>query len=252
MRLGPPATAGPAPTDVAAALVDAQQRLGHRPAVTVLSVRGREEQGVASLAQWAAKGAHLLELDYLLEPGEAIRLDAPLSWTTAAVCLAAWWAGLVVDLDGGHGVDGDVRDGGDDRVGGEVVVAVVHEDREPPAGVDEVLRLGDAIDGAPVDSVPGEPWVRAVQAFPDQPPTPRCGPQTMAVRAGGRSWTQADLLGVAADQGAGTLGLDAREVEVVTGIVAVALRPLVVGRPTVVLHDVERDRAGGERVSTWL
>ena len=251
MRLGPPAAAGPAPTDVAAALVDALQRLGHRPAVTVLTVRGREEQGVASLAQWAAKGAHLLELDYHLEPGEAIRLDAPLSWTTAAVCLAAWWAGLVVDLDGGDRGYGEVPGGGD-RVGGEVAVAVVHEDREPPAGVDEVLRLGDAIDGAPVDSVPGEPWVRAVQAFPDQPPTPRGGAQATALRAGGRRWTQAELLGVAADQGEGTLGIDAAEVEAVTGLVAVALRPLVVGRPTVVLHDLERGQARGERVMTWL
>lgn len=235
MQLGPPPGAGPTPTDVAAALAGARDRLGHRPAVTVHSSRGREEQGVASLAQWAAKGAHLLEVDHVLEPGDAIGLDAPLSWTTAAVCLAAWWAGVVVDLDGG-----------------DVEVAVVHESREPHAGAREVLRLGDAIDGAPDSSVPGEPWVRAVQAFPDQPPPPRCSPTTPAARVGGRSWTHADLLTRATHLGAGTLGLDAATVEPLTGIVAVAVRPLVVDRPTVVLHDVARDHVQGERVTTWL
>jgi hypothetical protein len=99
VQLGPPVDAPRRPTELASALEQARERLGNRPAVTVLSPRGREEQAVASLAQWAAKGAHLLEADLLLEPGDAVRFDAPWSWPAAAVCLAAWWAGIVVDLD---------------------------------------------------------------------------------------------------------------------------------------------------------
>jgi uncharacterized protein (TIGR03089 family) len=232
VQLAPPPVSGPPPRDVAAALEAARTRLGHRPAVTVLRPGRRDEQGVASLAQWAAKGAHLLEADLLLGPGDTLLLDAPLSWPTAAVCLAAWWAGVVVTLD----VPADV--------------AVVHEDRERP-GPGEVLWLGDAIDGAPTRDVPGEPWVRAVQAFPDQPPPAAADPDGPALRAAGRSWTQAQLLADAADLGEGTLGCDADTIDAVTGVVAVALRPLVIGRPTVVLRGVGRDAATGERVTTW-
>lgn len=245
------------PTDVASALRTALAELGHRPAVTVLSPRGREEQGVASLAQWAAKGAHLLELDLLLGPDEQVALDAPLSWTSAAVCLAAWWAGVAIDLDG------------------DAEVAVVHESRQPHGAAD-VLWLGDAVDGAPVGEVDGEPWVRAVQAFPDQPPAPQAEADRIALRSGARAWTQRELLAMAAELGAdpaaeggrgsgddrgtsggsgasgGTLGLHADALDPVTGLVAVALRPLVTGRPTVVLQGVDRAAADGEKVRVWL
>ena len=233
MQLGASIPTGPPADTVPGAIEAARVRLGHRPAVTVLSDRGREEQGVASLAQWAAKGAHLLELDLLLDAGDPLRLDAPLSWTSAAVCLAAWWAGVVVTLDG------------------DVEVAVVHETRTPPTSSTELFRLGDAIDGAPRSEIAGEPWVRAVQAFPDQPPVPRGSAGAPALAFGGRTWTQADLLRSARDLGEGTIGVDAATIDPVTGIVAVALRPLVVARPTVVLQGVEASVADGERVSVW-
>lgn len=233
MQLGPPATPQPPPSDLAAALETARRDLGHRPAVTVLGPERREEQGVASLAQWAAKGAHLLELDLQVGPGDAILLDAPLSWTTAAVCLAAWWAGVTVRLDG------------------EAPVAVVHESRRPLATAADVLWLGDGIDGAPVADPGGEAWVQAVQAFPDQPPAPRAEPGTVAMVAGDRSWTHAQVIEVAGGLGDGTLGLDAAATDAATGTIAVAARPLVVRRPTVVLAGVGREAAAGERVTTW-
>ncbi len=233
MQLGPAPVPPPASPDLAAALTAASRHLGHRPAVTVLRPNRRDEQGMASLAQWAAKGAHLLEADLLLEPGDRIRLDAPLSWTTAAVCLAAWWAGIAVSLDGRAGV------------------AIVHEARPAPTGDTDVLWLGDDVDGSPLAEVDGEPWVRAVQAFPDQPPPPRAGPDLPALVTAARAWTHAAVLEAAAGLGDGTLGLDGAITDVATGTIAVTARPLVTGRPTVILDGVGRDAAWGERVATW-
>ena len=241
MHLEPPAAPGRTPTEVASALGEAADRLGHRPAVTVLLPDGRQEQSVASLAQWAAKGAHLLELDLLLEPGDRLHLDVPASWPAAAVALACWWSGVVVTLDG------------------DAEVAVVQAGRDAPPGA-EVLRVGDRIDGAydDTDDPAGadEPWVRAVQAFPDQPPTPRADGQLPALAADGSLRTQAQLLAAVADDptaSAGPLGMavDRDHRLDADGLVDLALRPLVTGRPTVVTRGVDRDAAAGDRVGTW-
>jgi uncharacterized protein (TIGR03089 family) len=234
MQLAPPPSSRPAPDDLPRALEDAAQLLGHRPAITLLRPGGREEQGVASLRQWAAKGAHLLEADLLLEPGDRVALRAPVGWGAAAVALAAWWAGLVVSLDG----DADV--------------AVVHEGRRPPVGAEDVLWLGDAVDGSPLGEVTGEAWAVAVQAFPDQPPPPRGGGDDPALEADGTTWTQSDLLArVEADGVDGTLGIDAGTIDPVDGLLAVAIRPLLASRPTVVLAGADRAAAEGERVAVW-
>jgi hypothetical protein len=227
------------PPDLGAALRSARQELGHRPAVTVLRPERREEQGVASLAQWAAKGAHLLELDLLLEPGDVLALVAPLGWTSAAVALAAWWSGVAVTLD--------------PELAGPTV-AVVEEGRVPPAGAEEVFWLGAAVDGAPLGPVPGEAWVHAVQSFPDQPPAPRAAAELTAVVDRDRRWTHAELLALVEERlpDHGTLGLDGAEaLPAPLALAAVAVRPLVVGRPTVVLRDVDRGRADGEKVAVW-
>lgn len=237
MRLQPPPTARSRPDEVATALRDAAERLGHRPAVTVLLPDGRQEQSVASLAQWAAKGAHLLELDLQLEPGDRLHLDVPASWPAVAVVLACWWAGVTVTLDG------------------DAEVAVVHGDRDGPAGA-EVLRVGDGLDGAPSDPGGDEAWVRAVQAFPDQPPAPRAAGGLTAMVTDGAVHTQAELLAALdarPDADAGTLGMVAAEDGAVdaTTLVDLALRPLVSGRPTVVVRGVGREAASGERVGVW-
>jgi uncharacterized protein (TIGR03089 family) len=237
MQLAPPTAVRPTPPDLATALRGAREELGHRPAITVLGRDRRDEQGVASLAQWAAKGAHLLELELLLEPGDVLTLDAPTGWTAAAVALAAWWSGVIVQLD--------------PRAASPV--AVVEEGRSPPEGTEDVLWLGAAVDGAPLGDVPGEAWVHAVQSFPDQPPTPRAGAELLAVLAGTERWTQAELIAATAGlPPAGTLGLDDRStLPPALALAAVAVRPLLVGRPTVVLRDADRDAAVGERVAVW-
>jgi hypothetical protein len=73
------------------------------------------------------------------------------------------------------------------------------------------------------------------------------------------------VLDLARDLGRGTFGLATDRPDVtdrpqatdggpdpaVVGLVALAVRPLVTGRPTVVLRGVPRDVAAGERVATW-
>lgn len=236
MQLRPPPDPTAVPSDVAVALEDARRTLGFRPAVTVLRPDRRDEQGVATLAQWAAKGAHLLEADLGLGPGDRIHVDLPAGWPLAAVCLAAWWAGISVTGDG------------------DAEVVVVDEGRPvPPAAVD-ILRTGTAVDGSPVGAVAGEPWAEAVQAFPDAPPPPRAAPDLPAFALGPRRWSQRELLADAAALGdrGGAAGVEVATCDAVLAVLAVAARPVALQRPTVVLDGVDRTAADADRVRAWL
>lgn len=236
VQLGPPPDLSAVPHDVASGLRAATRSLGFRPAVTVLRPGRRDEQGVATLAQWAAKGAHLLEADLGLGPGDRIHVDVPADWPLAAVCLAVWWAGLTVTTDG------------------DAEVAVVGEARPVPAAAVDVLRTGTAIDGSPVTDAAGEAWVEAVQAFPDTPPPPRAEADLPAFAAGPRRWTQRELLADAAALGdrRGTLGIDAATADAILGVLGVAARPVAAGRPTVVLDGADPEAAVNDRVAAWL
>jgi hypothetical protein len=216
----------PATEEVAAALSAAVTALGHRPAVTVVGSGYRHEQGFVSLAGWAAKGAHLLRDELGLGPGDVLGVDAPPSWPLAAVALAAWWAGIAL---------GPVAPGRP---------AVVHEGRPGPGG--GVLRLGDAVDGGPLgaDRDGGEAWTAAVTPYPDRAPAPGAAPDLVAVvDADGGTTTQRELLRAwRTDEGVLGLrrsggGVDPRLLG------ALAARPLVTGRPTVVLADAGSVRA---------
>lgn len=223
----------PPADDLGTALRAAAQELGQRPAVTVLRADRRDEQGFVSLAQWAAKGAHLLQTEHMLQPGDRLALAGPAGWLPVAACLAAWWAGVTVTFDG------------------EAAITVVHEDAPPPPGAGEVLTFGDTVDGTPTSGRQGEPYTVAVQLFPDQPPPPRAGPELAALEIGGRSWTQRDLLGEVERFGLdGTLGIEAT-VEPRVWVPAVAVRPLRSGRATVVLAGGSREQAAAEGVTAW-
>jgi hypothetical protein len=76
----------------------------------------------------------------------------------------------------------------------------------------------------------------------------------MALVAGGERWTHAELIAATEGlPGSGTLGIDgASSLPVGLALAAVAVRPLLVGKPTVVLRHHDRDAAAGERVTTWL
>jgi hypothetical protein len=282
MQLGGAAPSGPAPRTVAEAITRGAATLGHRPAVTLLVPSGRQEQSGASLAQWAAKGAHLLELDLLIEPGDEVRIDAPLSWTTAAVALAVWWAGGVIRLD----------------AAGDAQIAVIGAAGDPGAAED-VYVTGDRIDGAADVDVGREAWTLAAQPFPDQPPPSLAAPERPAIRHGAQELDQRAVLELAADHGStGRLGVQvvapqataadphaaatdgaaphaaqtlaaethaaqtlaaethaadtqAMDVDAATTLVLVALRPLLSGGPTVILRGVDRAVAAGDRVERW-
>lgn len=242
MQLGPPPTGlGDAP-DIATALRRAGEVLGHRPLLTVLTAERRDEQSAASLAQWAAKGAHLLEADLLAEPGDVLTLDAPLGWPSVTVLLAAWWAGLTVAL-GSHE---------------QPRIAIVQEGRTAPTGAEEVLWLGSMIDGGLASPTTGEPWTTACQGFPDQPPRPHAAAERPAVIAGPITHDQGALLALARSMGTeGTLGVQLADDEptppqrCIVEVTAAAVRPLLAGRPTVLAQGVDRSAAAGERVAAW-
>lgn len=241
MLLAGPSPLSPPPTDVADALARGAAALGHRPAVTVLHPGARYEQSGASLANWAGKGAHLLELDHLVGPGTVVGIDAPACWTTAAVALATWWLG------------GCVRPGADptDAVTVGHLAGAVDAPDAPLGGIEPALVVGDGLDGAPVPPGRHAAFTHEAQPLPDHPPGHHAAPDAVALVSGGRSWTQAELLARAATLGTGTLGLEADRTDPVTALVAVALRPLVTGAATVVLRGVAREAAAGERVSAW-
>lgn len=222
----------PEPDDLAAALRSAADRLGHRPAITVVRPDRRDEQGFTSLARWAAKGAHLLQLEALLDPGDRLRLHSPADWPAVAVCLAAWWLGVHVTTDG------DAR------------VAVVHDSLHAPDDADEVYVVGDEVDGSPLGPAGHEPWAVAVQSFPDQPPDVGAAPDLPAAEAGNDSWTQAQLIAAAGRWGAeGPLGLERDEPPSVW--LPAIVRPFVTGHPTVILAGTDHDVAGREGVRMW-
>ncbi len=254
MQLSAPLGALPPTGDVATALRVTAARLGHRPAVTMLRPDRRDEQGFASLAQWAAKGAHLLTLEGQLRPGDRLHVAMPAGWMAAAVCLAAWWVGVIVTTDDGaddRGNGADRRGNGTECRGEQAEVAVVHESWRHPAGVSEVYAVGEAMDGTPLGAFDGEAWALAVQAFPDQPPSSRAEPDSVAVEVRGEiRWTQAELLEEAGRWGfEGALGVAASQPPEVW--LPALIRPLLVGRPTVVLADVPRELADAEGVGVW-
>jgi len=225
--------ARPSATDIPEAIRSGAATLGHRPAVTVLHPAARYEQSGASLANWAAKGAHLLQLDHAIAVGDPVGLLAPPCWTSASAALAAWWLGAVVDLSGAG------------------TVSLVHEHRTAPHGAGTVLRLGDGLDGGPQGASTEPVWTHEAQPMPDHPPPAAGEAQSPALRIDGRPLSQEELIRRATSLPAGTAGVDEEHTDPLTALVMVALRPLLTGHATVVLRGVGRDTAAPERVTVW-
>ena len=232
--------------DIAEAVRAGAAALGHRPAVTVLHPSARFEQSAASIANWAAKGAHLLELDHLVGPGGRVGVLAPPCWTTAGVALAAWWLGAAVVLDQPGAVNVLHGDGEVDAHGR--LVALDGYGIDPSTA----LVVGDRLDGTASQEVGLAGWTREAQPLPDHPPAARAGATALALVLGERGWDQGELLALAREPQEGTVGVEAGVTDKVTALVATALRPLVTGAPTVVLRGVPRQAADPERVSAWL
>jgi len=225
--------ARPSASDIPEAIRSGAADLGYRPAITVLHPAARYEQSGASLANWAAKGAHLLQLDHAVAAGDPVGLLAPPCWTTASAALAAWWLGAVVDLSGAG------------------TVSLVHQHRAAPPGAGAVLRLGDGLDGGPQGASAEPVWTHEAQSMPDHPPPAAGEAHAPALRVEGRLLSQEDLLRLATALPPGTAGVEEERTDPVTALVTVALRPLLTGYATVVLRGVGRDTAAPERVTVW-
>lgn len=256
MQLSPPPR-DEAPDDLAAGLAAFVTSRGQRPAVTVLGATGRAEQGFVTLAQWAAKGAHLLLTDAFVVPGDAVLVDLPPSWQLAAVCSAVWWVGGAVVTD-------------PSTAAGGVVAGIVHETRDAPTGVDPLYVVGDAVDGGTTGSGGGAAavalgsWAEEVQAFPDQPPPRAATADRVALLTPAGPVTHAALVASLRDGlvatssptpgGHGTLGVDLDEwtPDADEEVRLVAARPLATGRTTLVLRDgLDRSTAAADRVTAW-
>lgn len=208
------------------------QQFGHRPAVTALTPDGRYEQSFASLFQWAAKGAHLLSSDLMLEPGARLAIASPVSWHTTAIVLGAWWVGVDVTT-----------------VTTDADVTIVGDETGDLTGTAATFCVGGGIDGAPfsVGTVPA--WTHEVRMFPDSPPPARATNTTVALSDADVTLTHADVL--AHTDTDNVVGVD------VTGGVTreilrlVAARPVQTGHRTVIIDRVAREAAAGERVDVW-
>ncbi len=244
MQLGGAADIGN-PGDIAHAIRAGAAALGHRPAITVLHPGARYEQSGASMANWAAKGAHLLELDHLVGAGHRLGLLAPPCWTTASVALAAWWLGAVVDLDQPGEVT--IRHGDAEVEGGGRHDHPVAASPDP----DTTLVTGDSLDGTPLRPTDLPAWTREAQPLPDHPPVAQATAELPALAVADVR-TQADLLAATRELGTGTAGVEVGVSDPVTALLATTLRPLLTGAPTVVLRGVGRAAADPERVSAWL
>lgn len=226
--------------DVPAAVRTAAATAGHRPVITLLApdgtgASGRQEQSATSVAQWVAKTAHWVALELLLEPGDRLGIVGPAGWVPAVAALGAWWAGLTVVV-------------GPDAARADVVVS--HVDGVPDVTGDLVV-WGWGFDGAPTANGPADAFVEAVQPFPDDPPAPLGTAPSPALDDGEDVATQAAMLDTLREVPAETVGVDGGAPA--HWLTTAALRPLLTGRPTVLLAPgIDRDAARGDRVATWL
>lgn len=144
---------------------------GHRPFVTFHDPETgeRTELGHATFENWAAKTANLLAEDLALPAGTTVALRVGGHWAGAVVAVAAWRAGLVVDVSG---------------AADDAAVAIVREDLEAPEA-DELLVVGRGLGARLTGGADaGEPFADEVLAqgdeFSDPPvalddPALRCG-----------------------------------------------------------------------------
>ena len=248
------------PTLPADLLTDVLRRDGAAPLVTQYddATGERVELSGATLANWVAKTANLLQDEFDVGPGSAVALALPVHWQTAAVLLATWSCGATV-LDTATEDEGRLA---------EVDVVLAAQDRLPaleedlPEDTAELvglslhpLGLGMAGYVGPARDFAIE--VRAHGDFfsPYEPPDPN-GP---GLRLGGLELTLGGLV-EAARELAARLGIGAGErllvdeqVAAEAGPVAWLLAPLAAGASLVLVRNAVVEtlprRAADERVT---
>jgi uncharacterized protein (TIGR03089 family) len=241
-------------------LAGALQRAPAAPLITQYddATAERVELSTATLANWVAKTANLLQDEFDVGPGSSVALALPVHWQTAAVLLAVWSCGGTV-------VDTATED--PDRLA-EVDVVLAAQDRleavEVPAGADLLglslhpLGLGMTGYAGPARDfaleVRGQGDLFVPYEFPDA--------GSPGLRIGGLELTLGGLTEAAAEL-AGRLGVVEDDRVLVdertaseAGPVAWLLAPLIVGASLVLYRnpDAERlvHRIAEERVTATL
>ena len=130
----------------------------------------RVELSVKSFENWVAKTANLLQDGLGTEPGDRIAVMLPTHWQGAVWMLAAWTAGLVVDLDASSGasvlVTGPETVQAAAGVGADEVVALSL--RPLGGGFTSALPKGVLDYGAEVPAY-GDVFTPAAPTGPEQP-----------------------------------------------------------------------------------
>jgi uncharacterized protein (TIGR03089 family) len=222
----------------------------------------RVELSVATTANWVAKTAGLLVDGLGTAPGDRVAVDLPRHWLAAVWALAAWRTGCEVVL-GALAPTGPAPGGRlSGRVSGRVSVAVTG-----PAGLAAAARVADEVVG--VSLLPlGAPfgsgalpagaldYAREVPGHADRfsGPAPPAG--SAALRTGAGTWTQAEVValaaGLAARWHAGPAArlLVAGRLDQPDELLATALVPLAVGGSAVLCrHRDPSDDAGLDRLA---
>jgi uncharacterized protein (TIGR03089 family) len=124
------------PTDPADLLARALRRDPARPLVTAYddATGERVELSAATLANWVAKTANLLQDEFDVEPGRTVAVALPVHWQTAAVLLAVWSCGAAV-------LDTAAEDDGSLAAADVVLAAQDRLEALEEAGVEELLGL---------------------------------------------------------------------------------------------------------------
>ena len=222
----------------------------------------RVELSGATLANWVAKTANLLQDEFDVGPGSTVAVALPVHWQTAAVLLAAWSCGAAV-------LDTAAED--DDRLAGADVVLA---DRERLPAVEDALGTDPAAEllGLSLHPLglgmtdyvgPARDFALEVRAHGDFfSPWQPADPASPGLMTGGLTLALGGLV-AAAGELAGRLGIGADDRVLIdadtaaeAGPVAWLLAPLVAGASLVL---VQHPAAGGlahraatERVTATL
>jgi uncharacterized protein (TIGR03089 family) len=219
----------------------------------------RVELSAATLANWVAKTANLLQDEFDVAIGSLVAVSLPVHWQTAAVLLATWsCGGAVLDTaaeDEGalSGVDVVLAEQGrlaalEEVVDGDLLVGLsLH-----PLGMGMTGYVGPARDFAAEVRVHGDRFLPLAPADPTAP----------GLVAGALSLTLGDL-GAAATELAGRLGITAGDrvlvdehVAAEAGPVTWLLAPLAAGASIVLCRHAAPEglasRAAAERVTATL